>query len=97
MYASFLQDTRPWIIFPREVIFEVSVDGEVFTELLRAEAPLPPDSLEATTSVYGGGIGDVLVLARYIRMRAVTYGALPNWHLGAGNPAWLFIDEVWAE
>jgi len=97
IYASFLQDTEPWIIFPREVIFEVSEDGEVFEEFLRAEAPLPPDSLEATTSVYGGGTGDVLVLARYIRMRAVTYGPLPEWHLGAGNPSWVFVDEVWVE
>jgi len=97
IYASFLQDTRPWIIFPREVIFEVSQDGEVFDEFLREAAPRPPDSLEATMSVYGGGIGDVLVLARYIRMRAVTYGSLPNWHLGAGNPSWIFGDEGWAE
>ena len=97
IYASFLQDTGPWIIFPREVIFEVSEDGEVFEEFLRAEAPQPPDSLEATTSVYGGGIGDVLVLARYVRMRAVTYGSLPDWHLGAGNPSWVFVDEMWAE
>ena len=97
VYASFLQDTRPWIIFPREVIFEVSVDGEVFTEFLRAEAPLPPDHMEAVTAELGGSVGDLPVEARYLRMRAVTYGPLPDWHLGAGNPAWVFVDEVWVE
>ncbi len=97
IYASFLQDSRPWIIFPREVIFETSIDGITFEPFLSVEAPLPPDSTNATTAVFGGGIGDVLVMARYIQMRAVTFGSLPEWHLGAGNPSWVFVDEFWAE
>jgi hexosaminidase len=35
-----------------------------------------------------------LVSARYIRINAKCLKKLPPSHLGAGNPAWLFLDEV---
>jgi hypothetical protein len=35
-----------------------------------------------------------LVSARYIRIKAKCLKKLPPSHLGAGNPAWLFLDEV---
>jgi hexosaminidase len=34
---------------------------------------------------------------RYIRVLAKNRGSCPDWHPGAGNPAWLFIDEVVVE
>ncbi|MDX1440549.1 MAG: GH92 family glycosyl hydrolase, partial [Rubricoccaceae bacterium] len=97
IYASFLQDTGPWIIYPKEVIFEISADGLIFTEVLRSGAPLPPEHQEATIAEFGGSVGNLPIEARYIRMRAVTFGALPDWHLGAGNPAWVFADEIWIQ
>ncbi len=97
VYASFLQDMRPWIIFPREVIFEVSFDGETYQEVVRAEAPRQPEYEDAVTAEFGGSVGELPFMARYLRMRAVTYGALPDWHLGAGNPAWVFVDEIWVD
>lgn len=36
----------------------------------------------------------VLVSARYLRVSAKCLKKLPASHLGAGNPAWLFVDEV---
>jgi hypothetical protein len=33
------------------------------------------------------------VEARYLRFEADTFGQLPDWHLGAGNPSWMFLDE----
>lgn len=95
IYASFLQDSRPWIIFPREVIFETSMDGQLFTEVARSEASLPPEHEQPETAEFGGSVGDLPVQARYMRVRAVTYGALPEWHLGASNPSWMFADEIW--
>ncbi|MEY5036889.1 MAG: hypothetical protein RLZZ110_1906, partial [Bacteroidota bacterium] len=35
-----------------------------------------------------------LVSARYIRISAKCLKKLPPSHLGAGKPAWLFLDEV---
>ena len=34
---------------------------------------------------------------RYLRVRAGNFGLLPDWHAGAGEAAWLFVDEVVVE
>jgi hypothetical protein len=31
---------------------------------------------------------------RFIKIKARNYGNLPEWHLGAGYPAFIFVDEV---
>ena len=31
--------------------------------------------------------------ARYVKMAAKTIGTCPDWHVGAGQPAWIFCDE----
>ena len=31
---------------------------------------------------------------RYVRVRVVRYGTLPEWHPGAGEQAWFFADEM---
>jgi hypothetical protein len=33
-------------------------------------------------------------LARYVKVSAKNFGKLPNWHLGAGGEAFIFIDEI---
>jgi hypothetical protein len=32
--------------------------------------------------------------ARYIRILAKSIGSCPEWHVGAGEKAWLFADEI---
>jgi len=34
------------------------------------------------------------ITARYLRIKAVQYGKLPAWHLGAGGDSHIFIDEI---
>jgi hypothetical protein len=34
---------------------------------------------------------------RYIKIRAVNFGQLPEWHLGAGGDAFIFVDEITAQ
>jgi hypothetical protein len=34
------------------------------------------------------------VNARYIKIAAKNFGKLPEWHLGAGGDAYIFIDEI---
>jgi hypothetical protein len=31
---------------------------------------------------------------KYLRVKAVNYGKLPSWHISAGNPTWIFLDEI---
>jgi hypothetical protein len=32
--------------------------------------------------------------ARYLRVKAINYGHLPDWQPGKGGQAWIFIDEI---
>ena len=93
VHATFLQDARPWILFPPTVAFDVSDDGRTWREVLTAAAPVPPDSLRPQTHRFGGRLS-APVTARYLRLRAATAGALPAWHPGAGGASHLFVSEV---
>lgn len=89
--ASFVQDTRSWILMPRKVIFEVSDDGVNYRRVLESGHNIPDDEYEMTFAQIGGRAG---VSARYVKVSAVNYGKLPEWHLGAGGQAYIFIDEI---
>ena len=34
---------------------------------------------------------------RFLRVTAKSQGKCPSWHKGAGEPCWLFADEIWVE
>ncbi|MEL6616791.1 MAG: chitobiase/beta-hexosaminidase C-terminal domain-containing protein, partial [Bacteroidota bacterium] len=96
VYLGVLQDSRPWILFPREVVFEASGDGETFREILRVRPTVPPRDETPQTAAMGGVLS-APEAARYLRVRALPVERLPEWHLGAGHPAWIFADEIWVE
>jgi predicted alpha-1,2-mannosidase len=89
--ASFVQDTRSWILMPKRAIFEVSDDGINYKKIIDAPNKLPDDEYEMVFAQLGGKAN---VSARYIKVRAINYGTLPEWHLGAGGQAFIFIDEI---
>ena len=91
--AGFLQDTRSWILMPRDVAFETSRDGRTWTPALTATHAGVPDDYAVQRHELGGDL-PAPVVARYVRLRATTFGALPPWHLGAGYPAYVFVDEL---
>jgi hexosaminidase len=39
-------------------------------------------------------VGIQPVTARYIKVIAKNYGKIPEGKAGAGNAAWLFVDEI---
>lgn len=86
-----LQDVSPWILYPKEVIIETSLDGKNFTEAARVKNKVGTDEGQAVTQELGAEISRK---ARYVRIRAVNGGNLPAWHESAGSPSHLFIDEV---
>lgn len=93
--AGFLQDVRSWILFPRRVEFSLSTDGEHFTHALAVADDVPDNTDEALTKEFGGAINPQR--ARYVRVRAESYGKLPAWHPGAGGDSWIFVDEIIVE
>ncbi len=90
--VSLLQDTRAWIVLPKQVIIEISADNKTFTEVYTGSNFLPIDNLKTQLKTVEAGF--TLVNARYVRIKAIQYGKLPAWHEGAGGDTHIFVDEV---
>ena len=103
--ASFLQDTRSWIVLPTDVEFWYSVDGKTWTSMGNDAPPIKPDDYTVHRWASNVRLGHsdnkpepmfiaTPVQARYVKVKAKNFGKLPDWHLGAGGEAFIFIDEI---
>lgn len=90
--AGFLQEIRSWIWMPTKVEFWGSNDGEAF-ELLGTVANTIPDN-EYNTVMNDFWLEIKPQNLRYIKVKAINYGSIPDWHLGKGGEAFIFIDEI---
>ena len=91
-----LDNMRSWIFFPTRIDVSVSNDGKNYTHwasLENTEFPAIRDRQEESvqhTFVCRGGY----TTCRYVRIKATNYGKMPDWHISAGEQAWLFVDEI---
>jgi arylsulfatase len=91
-----LRSQGAWIFYPRWVEVAVSADRVGWDALGRVE--IPRERAEGTASErFGVDVPIDLGPVRFIRVRAGNQGPLPDWHPGAGEPAWLFADEIVVE
>ena len=88
--GSFLQDQGSWIFMPSQVEFFISEDGKNYKSVGVVENEVAPDAEDAVIQEL-----DVnrRMKARYVRMVATNPGPCPEWHVGAGEPSWIFCDE----
>jgi predicted alpha-1,2-mannosidase len=86
-----LQDVSPWIVYPKQVVFEISSDGKNYTPLATVANPTGMDIRGPVVQTLGS---PVQATGRYLRVKAVNGGKLPAWHESAGQDTHLFIDEV---
>lgn len=89
--AGFLQDNGPWIWLPKYVEYLISDNGVNFTSISTLNNDVPETEPSVVLKDFKV---DVDVKARYVKVFAKSIGTIPAWHLGAGNPSWLFIDEI---
>lgn len=89
--VGFLEDIRSWIWYPTKLVVEVSTDGEKFMRFGEYTNQRPDNdyTVKAEDFTVKG-----TAAARFVRVRAANYGALPEWHLGAGGDAFIFVDEI---
>ena len=89
--GSFLQEQKSWIWMPREVEYFVSDDGKNFRSVGKVKNDIADDDPDAV-------IQEMAVRprtnARYVKMVAKNIGICPEWHVGAGQKAWIFCDEL---
>lgn len=87
-----LQDSRAWIVLPKQIIIETSGDGKQYTQVYRGENFLPIE--DEKIQVKNVEAGFEKITARYVHIKAIQYGKLPVWHLGAGGDTHIFADEI---
>jgi glycosyl hydrolase family 92/Fn3 domain-containing protein len=90
--AGFLQDIGSWIWMPREIDFELSIDGKNFVKALTLTNDVSEKEYGAIVKDFAGTIQSQP--ARYVKIIAHNYGPIPAWHPGAGGKAWIFADEI---
>jgi hypothetical protein len=86
-----VQDIRPWIWAPAEVRIAYSKDGVNYSNEEVLSNPLAVDDYTPAVHRFKSKNGGVY---RYVKVTAVNPGIIPDWHLGAGNPRWIFLDEI---
>jgi hypothetical protein len=90
-----LQSINSWIFLPVSVEFAVSEDGHSFETVAAVVNDVSPRQAGALVKEFAARFD--ARRARYIRVRAVSVGAVPEWHFGKGGRAWVFLDEIVVE
>ena len=80
-----------WIMGAVGVTVKVSDDGQNFKEI--ASKTIPSLGKDDKDGLYPQEISFDPVKARYVEV-IIKSDKLPTWHGGAGNPAFLFVDEI---
>lgn len=89
--TGFLQDVGAWIFMPEEVQYFVSSNGTDYQALGTVENEVSHRSLGVNIQNF---TLNVSTKARYIKVIAKNMGTCPDWHVGEGQPAWIFVDEI---
>jgi hexosaminidase len=88
---NFVNAKDSWIWPPKGAEVYVSDDGANFK--LLATKTIDTESLQGAT-VENVVLETPNAKARYVKFVAKTYGVIPKDEPGAGNGAWLFVDEI---
>jgi hypothetical protein len=87
--AGFLQDIASWIFWPLSVNFLVSADGMNYNQ---PEGARSAETNRGPVKLVESKFDPVL--ARYVRVYAKSMITCPDWHIGHGGKAWIFVDEI---
>ncbi|MBU2019634.1 MAG: GH92 family glycosyl hydrolase [Bacteroidetes bacterium] len=89
-----LEDLKSWVFYPKQLIIEYSTNGIDFKKI---EKNLSDGEITEYRPSNRSTIEQLIESNEpivEIRVTLKNSGNCPAWHLGAGNPTWLFFDEV---
>lgn len=93
--VGFLQKISSWIFFPSTVEYYISTDGKNFQLVCTI---LSDNSGDEKDTIRKEFVSDFAPnKARYVKVFAKSIGTCPIGHPGAGEKAWLFVDEIIVE
>ncbi|PXV57170.1 glycosyl hydrolase family 67 [Dysgonomonas alginatilytica] len=89
---DFLHQLGAWILLPKSVTCQTSIDNKDF--VLMGHKDIPEDRDTEVKYVNIPIRSDQKIKAHYIKVKIESIGLCPPWHYGVGFPAWFFLDEV---
>ncbi|HRH43880.1 MAG TPA: GH92 family glycosyl hydrolase, partial [Pyrinomonadaceae bacterium] len=93
--GGFLQVARSWIWMPTKIEFEISNDNFNFKKIAEIKTDVAPENMDNIIRDFQTNISPVR--ARYVRVKATNLGKIPAWHPGAGDNAFIFVDEIFID
>ncbi|MEG8945650.1 glycoside hydrolase family 20 protein [Rosettibacter firmus] len=91
----FFLNVNSWIFLPSKVEISLSKDGINFENKKLIINEIPQKTSEILIKDFVADYNKVK--ARYIKVFAENIKKCPDWHPGAGDKTWLFIDEIIVE
>ncbi|WP_298418766.1 FN3 associated domain-containing protein [uncultured Kordia sp.] len=91
---STLEDVGSWILYPTKfTVFAATTNNGYFKKI---------DEIEISRQGEGGEVEMKKITlnmsktnARFFKISIKNRDKLPKWHPAAGNPAWIFVDEIY--
>lgn len=93
--VGMLQDAQNYIFLPRYIEVSWSVDGAKFSKPIKKEIGMPEKDLRIM--IKRESLQWKETSARYLRVKVANMGVCPTWHVGSGQKAFLFVDEIVVE
>lgn len=92
---GFLKVEKSWIFLPKSIEFFVSENGKSFRTVgMMQKSEISRSAGEGVNNISKEFKG---LRARYLKVKAANIGICPEGHPGAGEKAWLFVDEIIVE
>ena len=91
----FMLDSNSWIFLPVKVEISLSKDSIHYFDKKTIINNIPQKNSEIILKDFKAEFKNQS--ARYIKVKAISIKKCPPWHPGAGQNAWLFIDEIEVE
>jgi len=85
---GYLKDVGSWIWLPKEISVSISTNGKKYKPIVKASLDVienNPRNLLLTFKT---------IKARYIKIKALNPGKIPEGNPGEGEDSWLFFDEI---
>lgn len=86
------QNQKSWIFLPNSFEFFISDDGENFTSIGIVKNDVPTN--EKGTIIKRFKLETELQKTNYLKVKVNALKTCPDWHAGAGEKSWLFVDEI---
>jgi hypothetical protein len=90
------------LVLPAYVSYATSTDGNAFgaeVKVRNSNNPNPkenPDIAKIPVQSFRADLGTA-VKARYIKVHGESILRMPSWHIRAGQPAWIYTDQIMVE